>query len=335
MSNTAVKTSCICKGIVVEVYRTKDGQVSKYVHDDGSETAIKTISSCDNSFGEASQVVREKYSVFISVSVSCFIRCNFCYLTVKDYPFYTLTATEILDNIKKALETEVKHNPELKKKYIKVAWMGMGDALVSSDTVNQVTVSFLDWVFDNGYAKGLDGVDLSTAFPPITNAKMELISNDFSDMRSKLRRYPFNPVHPKERTAFRLFYSLHSVNQKTRQMLIPKAMEVGEALNLMNDFSRVIGTNLIYHHLFFKGINDSAKEVNDLIEFLNRGDQENNELRILRFNKCDGTIYEESPLVDIIIERLSREVPRLKYQISTGSEIKAACGQFILRQLAT
>ena len=32
----------------MEVYRTQDDQVSKYIHDSGAETAIKTVSSCDN-----------------------------------------------------------------------------------------------------------------------------------------------------------------------------------------------------------------------------------------------------------------------------------------------
>ena len=50
----------------MEVYRTTDGAVAKYVHNDGSETAIKTTPIVE--YGGVYGKVTNKYNVFISTS---------------------------------------------------------------------------------------------------------------------------------------------------------------------------------------------------------------------------------------------------------------------------
>lgn len=55
-----------------EVFRTEDGVVSKYIHEDGSETAIKLAKSLQNILNPITNTIetrasdRNKYSVFIS-----------------------------------------------------------------------------------------------------------------------------------------------------------------------------------------------------------------------------------------------------------------------------
>ena len=53
------------------------------------------------------------------------------------------------------------------------------------------------------------------------------------------------------------------------------------------------------------------------------------ELRILRYNECDNSPYKESDKFDYIVKYFHDNLSKVKYQISAGSEIKAACGQFI------
>lgn len=319
----------------MEVYRTKDGQVAKYVHDDGSETAIKTISSCDNTFGEESDKVRNKYSLFVSISVGCFMKCKFCYLTVKNYPFYILEKKDILNNVKEALKAEVENNPELKDKYVKLAWMGMGDAYLYPQVVNDLTIEILDWIMENGYARGFDGVDLATSYPWGAQGFTAFEANPLIGLNKRLSKYEYNPDHnfDNTRSRFRLFYSLHSVDQETRTSLITRSKPVKEAISNLESICSVAKVNLIYHYLFFEGVNDSKEAINELVAFMNEPRRHQHELRVLRFNSCDGSKYKESPLFDIIVKGLSVRVPRLKYQISTGSEIKAACGQFILKDI--
>ena len=57
-----------------DVFRTDDGTVSKYIHEDGSETAIKLVKSLQNILNPITNTIetraseRNKYSLFISVS---------------------------------------------------------------------------------------------------------------------------------------------------------------------------------------------------------------------------------------------------------------------------
>lgn len=307
----------------MEVFRTVDGQVAKYIHDDGSETAVKAVSSCNNIVG-LKETARNKYSVFVSISSGCPMRCRFCYLTVKKCGYSFLTEDQILNNIKEALAEEVKHNPELKEKYIKVSWMGMGDALLNADIVKYVTVAFLDWVFEKGYAKGLDGVDLSTMYPDSGQALfLPLITLDH-----KLSKYNYNPDCNDGRSRFRLFYSLHSPDEFTRNRLIPYSTRVKKAVHLMDSVCDTSGIDLIFHQLFLDNVNDSDYHIKALTDFM-KGRK--TELRVLRYNKCDKAEFEETKKFDEIVNYLSTNIYKLKYQVSTGSEIKAACGQFILK----
>jgi len=321
----------------MEVYRTKDGQVSKYVHDDGSETAIKTISSCDNSFGVSSDKVRQKYSVFISISVGCKVKCGFCYLTSKNYPYHELSNAQVLQNVLMAIEEEVKHNPDLKDKYIKLGFMGMGDAFPYSAIVYNLTFSILDYVMKKGYAKGLDGVDLATSYPSRKNFKSMyggyMPIQTYPLLNARLKDYPYNPNHSSDRSRFRLFYSLHSVKQDVRSKLIPKSENMHNAIDDLQTLNKLGGIDLIYHYMFLNGVNDSDEDVNVLIDFMNGSLGENAELRILRYNECEKSIYQESVMFTPIVKKLSINVNKLKYQISTGSAVKAACGMFLMKKL--
>ena len=332
----------------METFNTDDGLVLKYQHDDDSETAIKAISSCDTIINPVTGVVeynnveRNKYSVFVSVSAGCFMKCDFCYLTIKDMKYGKLSGEGILNNLKEALEHQIKINPSLKDRYIKICWMGMGDALVAPEIVHDVTLEFLDWVGEKGYAKGLDGVDMSSVIP--NNVGIGWI-DIFQELNNELKNFPLNPnndvvVHKEKlssnmdhytkRSPFRFFYSLHSVVQSTRDKIIPNGLPVKDANLYLNLFSPFNEPNIIFHHMFMEGVNDSDEEVDALIEFLLKtGISENRELRILRYNDCEDTTINESPRFDELVGKLAKYQKRLKVQISTGKEISAACGQFI------
>ena len=104
--------------------------------------------------------------------------------------FDTLLAC--LANLKEAIADSVEHNPELKTRYIKLSWMGMGDALNKPDMVYYVTLELLNWVFSNGYAAGLDGVDLSTVYPKNTSDAWIPI---FQKLDKDLRQFKLNPIY--------------------------------------------------------------------------------------------------------------------------------------------
>ena len=180
----------------MDVFRTEDGSVSKYIHDDGSETAIKLVKSVQSIFNPITKNMdiihseRNKYSIFISSSVGCYMKCKFCHLTLKNSEFIKISSQEVLQNLKDAFQDVVQYNPTIKNRYIKLSWMGMGDAINKPQMVYDVTLEFLDWIFKNDYAIGLDGVDLSTVMPKVKNKNWISI---FHQLENQLKKYPINP----------------------------------------------------------------------------------------------------------------------------------------------
>jgi len=324
------------------IYRSENEEVTKYIHDDGSETAIKFTDSCNHDLEnlEEKYTNRKKYTIFISVSVGCFLSCKFCHLTLKNAKYVPLSNKQIINNIKEAVKHQLKVSPQLKDYYVKLSWMGMGDALNRYYDVADISLELLDWILDNDYAAGLDGVDLSTVFPK--NVKPEWITA-FNFLNTKLGEYDINPNnkikdnmdvlsqtsdHYQNRSLFRLFYSISTVrNVELDNNMISDALTPYKVLSLLsvND----IEFNIIFHHLLIDNQNDSEEDILHLMEFLRRT-KDKYELRILRYNECTSSPYKESRNILPIIKRLLTVSDNIKVQISPGSEVKAACGQFIV-----
>ncbi len=331
-----------------DVYRTEDGTVSKYIHEDGSETAIKIVKSVQNILNPITKEIetrksdRNKYSIFISSSVGCYMKCKFCHLTLKNSKHIKIDSDEVLSNIKEALEDVVLFNPEIKNKYIKLSWMGMGDAINKPKMVYDVTLNLLDWVFEKGYAIGLDGVDLSTVMPPLKDKKW---INIFQELDLQLRKYQLNPVYSMDnieytngfyshKNIFRLFYSIESAIQEKRDIVIPNAMPISLAIEQLKEYESNGKFTLILHHLLVHDLNDSEEELIALKELVNENFK-TNELRILRYNFCAKSNYKESERFVKQIRYLSDKINFIKVQISPGTEVSAACGQFIVKDFIT
>ena len=329
-----------------DVYTSSDGTVSKYAHEDGSETAIKLPLSVQSVLNPLTRQIdvhssdRNKFSVFISASVGCYMRCPFCHLTLKNARYRPLTSDGVLANLKEALLHKLQETPELRSKYIKLSWMGMGDAVNQPGLVVDVTLAFLDWVMENGFAKGVDGVDLSTVLPPVNPDWV----TQFQSLDAMLAKYPSNPVHAmdnvayssgeyRRRTPFRLFYSVHSAIQVGRDKTVPGALPLVLAIPLLQQFVSGGSHTLVLHHLLVDGLNDSEPELVALANLVNLSFPKQ-ELRLLRYNFCAKSCYKESETFLRQAQWLSDNVPFLKVQVSPGAEVSAACGQFIVKLMA-
>lgn len=328
----------------MDAFHTDDGSVAKFIHDDGSETAVKVVKSCSNFRDEQGRVHtewvdRNKYSVFISSSLGCYMKCPFCHLTIKDSAYRKLRTAQVVANVKEAIEAEVLRKPEMTSRYVKLCWMGMGDAVNQPDMVHDATLELMDWLMSKGYAKGLDCVDLSTVLPPVKDDWMER----FCALNQALAHLPVNPrsflVEQAEvstqrtydnRSRFRMFWSVHSAIQATRDKMVPGGMALVEALPRLREFARQ-GPNLLLHQLFVEGLNDTPAEVDALLELLGHNFP-HQELRVLRYNFCDRSPYREWDRIDDAVARIADGHPRLKVQVSAGKEVAAACGQFLVAQ---
>lgn len=323
---------------------SQESLTNKYIHNDGSETSIKLLPSgqFDTSGGEVKSTFedRNKYSIIISASAGCAMACNFCHITQKEASYVRISAEAILSNLKEAIQSEYEEHPEISEKYIKLCWMGMGEAILISDAVRNVTIELLDWVMENGYAKGLDGVDIATVMPKIGRGWME----DFTLLNKELDKYEINPnnhIVPnagfskigeyKERSPLRLFYSLHSTEQETRDIMIPNAMPIDKAISRIKAFSDETKVNIVLHYMFMEGINDSDEQVEHLNNFMQSNELDNFELRILRYNGHKDEIQESLHFREII-QRVAAERSKFKVQFSSGFEVLSACGQFVIEE---
>lgn len=328
-----------------EIYRTDDQSVAKFIHPDGSETAIKCVLSQstfvdpDTRKVEVRYADRHKYSVFISASTGCYLKCPFCHLTIKDCQYRKLTASQVLANLKEAISLELEARPELGARYVKLCWMGMGDALNQPTMVREVTLQIMDWILDQGFARGLDSVDLSTVMPDVPDTWIA----EFAALTFELARYPLNPASAeieqaelstqaryRERSTFRLFYSLHSAIQSTRDRMAPRTTPLTVAIPKLHEL-QAAGVSVLLHQVFVEGLNDRMEEIDALVEFLAR-EFPDNELRVLRYNFCDRSPFKEWGDVIPQLGRLLASHKQLKVQISAGKEVQAACGQFLVAQ---
>ena len=335
----------------MQTFRTEDKRVSKYIHTDGSETCIKTVYSVDYKpnpeTGEVDVQVtdRNKYSIFISPSQGCAMQCPFCYLTIDEVPHRRLGLTETVANIKDAITAESQNEvAELHKRYMKVCWMGMGEAIFHPNNVYGGTMQTLSWAMENGLAKGLDGVDISTVLPKLKSSNWVSV---FGLLNDELQQFPLNPnnknvvnneednpfwVEYSNRSRFRFFYSLHSAIQESRDIIVPNAMPLQQAIPLLGEVDDM-GVNVIFHHMFLDGMNDSEEELIELVEFMKLFPH--SELRILRYNSHPNSDIKESEMFKECVCYLQQEDwINIKVQVSYGADVKSACGQFIYNSTA-
>lgn len=309
----------------MEIYRTNDNKVTKYVHDDGSETAIKhsIAEDCGGTYGK----VTNKFNVFISSSVGCPIKCKFCYLTVKKFPYHHLTKHEITNNIIAAITEQVTEFPYLKDLYLKLSWMGMGEPLLNPYLTIDATDMIIRHCVENKLCKGIDGIDIGTTIP-ITVYNYTSLSDALKLFNVFCTDFPINPLRGNTKHV-RLFYSLHSGLNDIRKSLIPHTMNIYDALLLLLDIHDS-QCEVIIHHMLLENVNDNDTDIMAVIDLIKYYKYK---LRILRFNTCANSPYIESRNVNNCIETLLKHIPDLKVQASPGSEVKAACGMFLMSQM--
>ena len=309
----------------MEIYRTSDGKVTKYVHDDGSETSIKhaVAEDCGGKYG----AVKNKFNVFISSSVGCPIGCKFCYLTVKKFPYSNLSRDEIVNNVYDAIIDQVNTFPELKEKYVKLSWMGMGDPCIDFAKTIDATDCIIRRLMEEKVCVGVDGIDIGTTMPD--RAKSGIILNHLDLFMAFMMDFPRNPLRT-AKSPFRIFYSLHGTETVRNDLIPAKMMGIADVFQLFHTIPED-RAKIIIHHMLLDGINDSDYDIKELIKlmkYINR--THHHQLRILRYNSCTNSPFVESSNFRTLIKQIHNKIPDVKVQASPGSEVEASCGMFLL-----
>jgi len=314
-----------------------DSHVYNYIHDSGVQTTVKVSPSGhyrQDNLDRTQPVTQDKrkYSVIISSSVGCPLSCQFCHLTLLNKPHRALSHKEITDNVLEAIHVTRDHE-DLSSRYIKLCFMGEGEAILNISNVRIAALDIISGVMERGWAAGLDGVDIATAFPNVGVGKLYEIIAFNHELSVK---WPLNPhnyelnVRGEFRSVVRLFYSMHHSNDVDRAKLMPGTAPLSDALRRLGTIANS-SVNLVIHYMFIEGVNDSSDQVNELVNLINGLEYAYKiQFRILRYNPPNADTR-ESPRLKDIVSYLQDDlaVDFIKVQYSAGEAIKGACGMFM------
>ena len=311
----------------------KNNTVFNIIHDNGVQTSVKVSPSGHYTSDQIERdkplcTNKNKYTVIVSSSKGCQLSCTFCHLTQNNKQYESLIAEDVKNCVIEAVNY-VNTKIDLSDKYIKLCYMGEGEAVLQMNKTCQSAKEIVDYVLSNNLAKGLDGIDISTTLPKnIKNLKDKIVELNswFKEKGVELNQY--NHSEP-DRSIVRLFYSLHHYDNNNRKHIIPNTLGVQEAIKTLTHIQDS-EINIVTHYMFMSGINDSSSDVESLVSFINNEKLlKNSEFRILRLNSTDNIV--ESERMANIIKYLENNlnVKKFKVQFSAGEDVKAACGMFI------
>ena len=309
----------------------KDGSYN-FIHDNGMQTSIKVSPS--GSF-TPEQMDRDnpittnknKYTIIISSSLGCQMSCNFCHLTKNEKPFSELSVDDIVESVLESV-LHIHEKEVLCTKYVKLCFMGEGEPILDMDKTSAVATDLLRILVNNELCEGVDGVDIATCMPKVSRSKLLKVDalNDVLD-EYDFNLNPYNHTDH-DRTVVRLFYSLHHYSQFEREKIVPNTHTIVRSLDLLDG----LDVNVVVHYMFMSEVNDSEKDLKDLVSFVNTTPQfRDYEFRVLRYNSHDNLLDMESERMSNIVSYISKNlnVRKFKVQYSAGEDIKAACGMFI------
>jgi len=260
----------------------------KYVHEDGTETILKVKHyEYDKVTFKRRELKKDFATLFVSVSSGCRIGCKLCFLTYnKDLSYQLLSPENIISNNTTICDSLPYNN-------IKISFMGMGEGVLLYKDLQYIAESIAK---DKLYA-----VDIGTMLPFVS-----------SDLESKLNDLKNG----------RLFFSLHSAVQNTRDKLISSNVSLEDA----KDFMKRLTIKKVCHYTLIDKLNDTDDEIQRAIQFCK---DTNAQLRILEFNKPDALSgFEPSKKKIEIMEILKQSEIDYKLCYSSGKRMKAACGMF-------
>lgn len=257
---------------------------TKFKFKDGSESILKVKHyEYDKSTLKVKEVKRDFSTLFLSTSVGCRIGCKMCFLTYSKDPIKYLSPVEIINNNSNIILT----------KPTKISFMGMGEGIYHHN--------YLQTIAQQIAKDKLYGVEVGTMLP--------FISDQLEDSLNNLKNG-------------RLFYSLHSAIQCSRDQLIKSKVTLSEA----KDFLKRLRIKKVCHYTLIKDVNDCDVEIKQAIEFCQRVDAQ---FRLIEFNKPNKKFdLEPSNRKYEVLKILENSGIDYKICYSSGKSIKAACGMF-------
>ena len=242
-------------------------------------------------------ISEDKYTVCVSCQVGCKVGCSFC-LTAKGGFIRNLTPAEIVAQV---LEMKKIKNFD-KTKSLNVVYMGMGEPLDNYENM----------------VKAIKIISNENSLH-ISPRRQTLSTSGIAPKIEKLG---------KEDLGINLAISLHAVDDKLREELIPmnKAYNIQSVIEAVKKFPIDKRKKVLFEYLVIKDINDDEKSANKLVKILNGIKAKVN---LIYFNPYEETNYQRpsTAKMEKFKEMLNKKGVICTIRESKGVDISAACGQ--------
>lgn len=240
-------------------------------------------------------VYRDWTTACLSTQVGCPLKCSFC-ATGQMGLRRNLTTEEIIDQV-------LYWNSHLYPQYVgRLVFMGMGEPFLNWDNL----IAALK-VINQDLQIGARKISVSTAgiVPRIY---------DFADLNTEVN----------------LAVSLHSLNQSTRQLIMPiaKTYPLPDLLKSFDYYTNKTSRQLFLEYALIDSVNDSQSDVDLLIKLL----RSNNllHLNLIPLNHVPGGLTPSRHLNEFH-SRLIKAGINVTLRRSIGADISSACGQLAVK----
>jgi 23S rRNA (adenine2503-C2)-methyltransferase len=247
-----------------------------------------------------SEEEQRRLTLCISSQAGCPLDCKFCATATMGF-LRNLTAGEIVDQVLQI--RRIAHRP-----ITNVVFMGMGEPMMNYDNVMKAVDILI-----NGLNIAARRITISTA-----------------GWADRIRQMADDGCKAK------LAVSLHSANDETRTRLMPlnKKFPLHELLAALRYYHDKTRKRVTYEYIFFDGINDTDREVDQLIRFARRVPCK---INVIPFHSIAftgiqgiGAMLRPSPRMPELVERLRAHNLTVFVRSSAGEDIAAACGQLVV-----
>lgn len=277
---------------LLKLFKSRDGKTTKYLQQTDGGHIIET--GYYNLY---------EHIICISSQIGCLMGCIFCATTNQDDLLNTnkafirnLTSKEITQQVGNIF-LRLKKQGKLGSKKILFSYMGMGEPFLNYENVVK---------------------------------SIKKLSKEFPNSRTTVSTLGISPTlikklaHEKINTVLKLHLSLHAPTDALRKKILPKAQKIQPALEAFRYFSSVRNVPLKVNYILIAGLNDSPDHASKLANLLKPYPFT---VKLSNLNDFNNLKSSDKSKFDEFEKILNLNGIKTCKFISTGTDIKAGCGQ--------
>jgi len=239
---------------------------------------------------------------------SCNLKCVFCHLTGLGIKAKNLNSERIINLIEASLKYQLPAN-----KTLLISYMGAGDGLMNLDGVLGSALHMRD---HSSFE------DIRNQYNTIRFAISTIIPNEikFNQFKKSIKQHKLD---------FKLHWSLHSLDSVSRKNLMPAALNIPDALKMIDNYIEETGNPVEIHYTLMDEINDREEDLNNFIKYVSKKPT----IKFLKFaEKKNEPLMRGSKRVNWFKSELEKNGFKVEVYSPPGSDIGSSCGQFLLDQ---